>query len=1051
MKLKRELFSFGLCLFPLGCFYSGLLQLMFLNKGPLAYVRPGALLAVVVEAAACYILCAAAPSTPPPFFPQLDDRNHNTISREQKTNYTKTQDRPQDQTATLTTATSSTSSISTNPQKPSRSKSMSSSYSSNSKVKVAGLDKPLSPAAAAAYYRRQVRNGGSLTGQPSSPVVGVKKDASDTAAVLAVKADLMPKLWYHTQSQTAGTAALKAQNTNISPEIWKPDLDKNAASAALSARERTGTVKSIVDYDEDLVHSQGKNAAVKIAALSGRDYAEKALPDAYSFADRRDRSHTLDGHFSSSDTMEGLHNKLVEQQESRRRATITEAGLKSPSMDFLASLESKARANAKERLSKVYVGGHKPGTLHWDSPGAAAAYHASDAAALDDPMLLLTPQFLDNAQRDNLIAAARQRAAGHLSAIDDDLRYKKPFTNIKYTEAALKVAEGNSKKRLENHGKINMGGGMFMTQSEVEAIAQRNVNPVLEQISEKALKQREEDEERRAAEEAEKERKRKADLEERKKRAEEKRVANEQKAEDKRIKNEEKAALKAERDKVKAEQRAEKEKILAARRVERTAEKQKEQEAKAKTRHEKALIAEQRKQEKAKLKSALQEAQAAEALAAAEASRLLALKNKREAELEAARIAEEQAKSEAEAAAAKKELEEKQAALDEAAKVYDEAADKEKETHATVASTAASIMEVEREESIADAEDVEEESHEDRGIDTVLEDDEKEKDDKEEGETDKTWEVVDKEDAPEEAANGGDADVATITDKKVSTEASNDADDAESVSTASLKSSDAVKSATLDTTTVDTPSSPKPTSPASPTSPGKQSRVGGWFKKQAQKVKDQRSKVIASQQSKAQPRATAESKGKTKAITEDGESESAAAVGEVASESEEPELPASAGESSKAADDDDKVQEGTKVEEEEEKPLEPGIVEAVLNKDKDVSPTKSSEGETADFKPIQLAPETGSATETSAESITVPESNAVSETKDSEDNKEADASHEGPEGTVPTDGFVSEVKEGLQTIGDEPAQLVSTDSVDKTATTEEEPAEAKGIFKEAIA
>lgn len=965
----------------------------------------------------------------------------------------------------MTTATSSTTSISTNSQKPSRSKSMSSSYSSSSKVKVAGLDKPLSPAAAAAYYRRQVRNGGSLTGQPSSPIVGVKKDASDTAAVLAAKADLMPKLWYHTQSETAGTAALKAQNTNISPEIWKPDLNKNAASAALSARERTGTVKSIVDYDEDLVHSQGKNAAVKIAALSGRDYAEKALPDAYSFADRRDRSHTLDGHFSSSDTMEGLHNKLLERQESRRRATITEAGLKSPSVDFLAGLESKARENAKERLSKVYVGANRPGKLHWDSPGAAAAYHASDAAALDDPMLLLTPQFLDNTQRDNLIAAARQRAAGHLSAIDDDLRYKKPFTNIKYTEAALKVAEGNSKKRLENHGKINMGGGMFMTQSEVEAIAQRNVNPVLEQISEKALKQREEDEERRAAEEAEKERKRKADLEERQKRAEEKRVANEQKAEDKRIKNEEKAAEKAKKDKIKAEQRAEKEKILAARRVERSAEKQKEQEAKAKTKHEKALIAEQRKQEKAKLKSALQEAQAAEALAAAEAARLLALKNKREAELEAARIAEEQAKSEAEAEAAKKELEEKQAALDEAAKVYDEAADKEKETHATVKSTAASILEVEREESIAEAEEAEEQSHEDRGIDTVLEDGEKLDEEKEE--TDKTWEVVDKEDAPEEAVNGGDADTATITDKKVSTETPTGADDTESVSTASLKSSDAVKSTTLDapaadaktvdSKTVASASPASPTSPTSPSSPGKQSRVGGWFKKQAQKVKEQRSKVIASQQSKAQPRATAESKGKGKVATEEG-----VVPDDVTVDSEEPEHPASAGESSKAADESDKTEEESpkteeespkteeespKVEEEEEKPLDAGLVEAVLNKEKkDISPTKSVEEDTSEFKPIQLAPETGSALESTAGNA---ESGSDSEVKDTKDTEESASKEEGPEGTVPADGAVDEVKKGLLTIGDEPAKLVSTDSVDKL-TSEEEPSEAKGIFKEAI-
>ena len=54
---------------------------------------------------------------------------------------------------------------------------------------------------------------------------------------------------------------------------------------------------------------------------------------------------------------------------------------------------------------------------------------------------------------------------------------------------------------MVNHGKIHIGGGKYMDQSEIDAIAKARLQPTLDEISEKAEAQRARDEEIRLAEE----------------------------------------------------------------------------------------------------------------------------------------------------------------------------------------------------------------------------------------------------------------------------------------------------------------------------------------------------------------------------------------------------------------------------------------------------------------------------------------------------------------------------------------------------------------------
>jgi hypothetical protein len=83
-----------------------------------------------------------------------------------------------------------------------------------------------------------------------------------------------------------------------------------------------------------------------------------------------------------------------------------------------------------------------------------------------------------------------------------------------------------SEVRMQHHGQVHVGGGKYLDQSEIDEIARKRVQPTLNDINQKAEKQRAKDEEARLDEE---ERKRET-------RSEKQRQA-ELKAEEKRIKS----------------------------------------------------------------------------------------------------------------------------------------------------------------------------------------------------------------------------------------------------------------------------------------------------------------------------------------------------------------------------------------------------------------------------------------------------------------------------------------------------------------------------------
>ena len=106
---------------------------------------------------------------------------------------------------------------------------------------------------------------------------------------------------------------------------------------------------------------------------------------------------------------------------------------------------------------------------------------------------------------DNLEAVAKRNVQSNLTSIDRQVFNKtgKVPQSIQreWEEKARAKARANAESEARvaatRHGKVDVGGGKFVDQAEVDAIASKRVQPTLDEINERAEMQRAEEAERR--------------------------------------------------------------------------------------------------------------------------------------------------------------------------------------------------------------------------------------------------------------------------------------------------------------------------------------------------------------------------------------------------------------------------------------------------------------------------------------------------------------------------------------------------------------------------
>ena len=97
--------------------------------------------------------------------------------------------------------------------------------------------------------------------------------------------------------------------------------------------------------------------------------------------------------------------------------------------------------------------------------------------------------------REALIAAAQRNVTKRLHGMDEkvfaDTGKVPPSLLSEWEMKAHAAAQEKSASRMENYGKVHIGGGKFVDQSDIDQVAQKNVQPVLDEIHEKAEAERE--------------------------------------------------------------------------------------------------------------------------------------------------------------------------------------------------------------------------------------------------------------------------------------------------------------------------------------------------------------------------------------------------------------------------------------------------------------------------------------------------------------------------------------------------------------------------------
>lgn len=82
-----------------------------------------------------------------------------------------------------------------------------------------------------------------------------------------------------------------------------------------------------------------------------------------------------------------------------------------------------------------------------------------------------------------LMSAAQRNVQARLSGIDKQVAESRGLVRREsWDTKSIGIAQAGSDKRMERHGKVDIGGGVYMTPGEIDAIAEKNIQPVLDEI-----------------------------------------------------------------------------------------------------------------------------------------------------------------------------------------------------------------------------------------------------------------------------------------------------------------------------------------------------------------------------------------------------------------------------------------------------------------------------------------------------------------------------------------------------------------------------------------
>ena len=376
-------------------------------------------------------------------------------------------------------------------------------------------------------------------------------NAGNSAAGQAMRMKgLSPQLDYgHTEdggrrammaaTQSMASSRKRAGSTPVQPPALYPDSKNSAANAlkAATSVSRAGRGATAVQASTGPSINAAKIHNAAVTNLSREMYTSHP-PVAPEVEEKRKQDTLRASAVAMAQQMYKVQQRAIEEARNdqgkadshygaahahgRPASATSDEGHQPPRY---ANLQEAAQKLAAERLAKLhdenaayrnYYGTEPPAPSHKLSiRGRPRARASSDSAAAEEDearsrqirseMSLFTAKIdqVDNKKRqkdrDSLLAAAQRNVRASMHGMDEKVFSEtgkvSPAMMADWEIKARAKADADSSARMVNHGKVNIGGGRYMDQSEIDAIALAKVQPTLDEVTVNAEKHRARDEE----------------------------------------------------------------------------------------------------------------------------------------------------------------------------------------------------------------------------------------------------------------------------------------------------------------------------------------------------------------------------------------------------------------------------------------------------------------------------------------------------------------------------------------------------------------------------
>lgn len=321
-------------------------------------------------------------------------------------------------------------------------------------------------------------------------------------------------------SENAATNALGAANIanrqskrapQASPLPTAPPLDaKRIHDAAVTnlSREMYTSHPPVAPEVEEKNRQAGLRAAAVSMAKQMYDVQQKAIDQAA--AGQRSDSHyaatsvhNRPGSVASSEESHPGVGQYVNLQEAAQKLAAERLAKLN---DEHAAYRNYYGATSSKAQSKLSIRGRQrrrasSGGLGHNSDDERSKQIRSEMSSFQDKLVQVDAKKRQS-DREALMAAAQRNVRASMHGMDErvfsETGKASPAMMEEWEAKAKLKAEAESKSRMTNHGKVNIGGGKYLDQSEVDAIATARVQPTIDQITAKAEEQRARDERIRA-------------------------------------------------------------------------------------------------------------------------------------------------------------------------------------------------------------------------------------------------------------------------------------------------------------------------------------------------------------------------------------------------------------------------------------------------------------------------------------------------------------------------------------------------------------------------